>query len=298
MTTTDDPHGALLDDLVHRTGVVMLIGGPDTGKTSLARRLLRAAADAGRTAAYVDADVDQVTTGPPACVGLHWVRTPGDAEDLSRADALQFVGSTTPEGVVLQQVVATARLTNLARAEADLVVMDTTGTVSGVLGETLKYHKMELCHPETVVGLQRGAELEPLVGMLRRFFSADVEIAGVDPQVRPSSPEDRRAQRTKAFAAAFAEPLQRWRVRPTVFAPTLPAGLDLARLDHELVGIMDGEGNCLGLGALSHDDDGALRVITNAGEGMRGLRLGSLTIDLDTFEVRRVRLRDVMFGLD
>lgn len=295
--TTTDVHAALLDDLVHRRGVVMLVGAPDTGKTSFARRLLRAAADADRTAAYVDADVDQVTTGAPACVGLHWIRTPADAQDLTHADALQFVGSTSPEGVVLQQVVATARLVNLAREEADIVVLDTTGAISGVLGETLKYHKMELCHPDTVVGFQRGGELEPLLGMLRRFFSADVEVSAVDPAVRVSSPEDRRAQRSKGFARAFEEPLQRWRVRPTVFAPTLPAGLDLARLNGVMVGIMDGAGNCLGLGALEHDD-GALRVITNTGEGMRGLRLGSLTIDLDTFDVRRLRLREVMFGID
>ena len=37
--------------------------------------------------------------------------------------------------------------------------------------------------------------------------------------------------------------------------------------------------------------------ITNGGEEMRGLRLGSLRIDPDTFETNRVRLREVMFGL-
>jgi hypothetical protein len=31
---------------------------------------------------------------------------------------------------------------------------------------------------------------------------------------------------------------------------------------------------------------------------MRGLRLGSVSLDLDTFEVHRLRLRDLMFGLD
>jgi hypothetical protein len=31
---------------------------------------------------------------------------------------------------------------------------------------------------------------------------------------------------------------------------------------------------------------------------MRGLRLGSLTIDLSTWDVHRVRLNEVMFGLD
>ena len=287
----------MIDDLIRRRGVVMLIGGSDTGKTSFARRLLRAAVAAGRTAAYVDADVDKATTGPPACAALHWVRSMEEADDLRTADALQFVGSTKPDAVVLQHVVATAKLVDIARPEVDLVIMDTTGTISGVIGQTLKYHKMELCRPDAVVGLQRGAELEPMVGMLRRFFSADVEVAQIDPDVTTPSPEDRRAARTEAFTRAFADPLQRWRVRPTVFAPTLPAGLDLTRLDQVLVGVMDGEGHCLGLGVLEHEDE-VLRVLTNSGEGMRGLRLGSLRLDPETFEISRVRLRDVMFGLD
>lgn len=277
--------------------MILLIGGPDTGKSAFARRLLAAAADAGVSSAYVDADVDQSTTGPPTCAGLHWVRRPSDLADLGRVDALEFVGSITPDGVVLEQVVATAKLVEQARAEAHLVVVDTTGVISGVVGQTLKYHKMELCRPDIVVGLQRGGELEPLVGMLRRFFNAEVEMAAVDPDLRPSTPELRQAARCAGFAQAFAAPLQRWRVRPTVFAPTLPTGLDLARLDHILVGLMDGAGRCLGLGALEHEE-GILRVLTNFGEEMRGLRLGSLTIDLQTFEVHRVRLNELMFGLD
>jgi polynucleotide 5'-kinase involved in rRNA processing len=296
LTMAESIHDPLLDDLIRRRGVVMVVGAPDTGKSSLARRLVDAALQAGKTAAYVDADIDQTTIGPPACVGLKVIRGQEDLEEMSRPDALQFVGSISVEPVVLQQVAATATLVGLARDQADLVVLDTTGAISGVVGQTLKYHKMEVCRPEVVVALQRGAELEPLVGMLRRFFSADVEIVGVDPSLRSASPEDRRSHREKAFAAAFAEPLHRWRVRNTVFAPTLPAGLDVSRLDGVLVGLQDGRGACLGLGALTHDD-GTIRVVTNAGEGMRGLRLGSLRIDLDTFGVEPVRLRELMFGI-
>src|SRR5690606_8959901 len=73
-------------------------------------------------------------------------------------------------------------------------------------------------------------------------------------------------------------------------------GLDLARLDSLLVGIHDGNGHCLGLGRLEHED-GTLRVLTNVGEGMKGLRPGSLRIDLETFETKPVSLREVMFGV-
>lgn len=293
----EDIHAAVIDDVVRRGGVVMLMGAPDTGKTSLAKAILAEALTAGRSAAFVDADVGQTTVGPPACVGLKFVSARAHLAELERADAIRFVGSISPDGLVLPQVVATAALVDRARREAELVVVDTTGSVSGVVGQTLKYYKVESCRPDAVVALQRGGEMEPVVGMLNRFFDVKVTSIGIDPSVVPVSVEERRANRAKRFAAALAEPLARWRVRPTVFAPTLPAGLDLARLDRVLVGLHDGLGECRGLGVLASEGD-TLLVATNRGEDMQGLRLGSMKLDLGTFEVEQIRLREVMFGLE
>lgn len=277
--------------------VVMLLGALDTGKTTMARRIAERAVEEGRVVGMVDADVDNSTIGPPTCVGLRMVRDLSDLDDMWSADALHFVGTLSPSRLVLQQVIATASMVERAKeAGADLVIVDTTATVSGVAGETLKYHKMELCRPERVVALQRGSEMEPIVGMLNRFFSVEVEVLPAEPEVMVRSPDERAARRAEGLAAAFAGPLERWRVRPTVFAPTLPAGLDLERLDQLLVGVHDGAGHCLGLGRLEYEE-GAVRVLTNVGEGMKGLRLGSVRIDLDSFETRPVSLREVMFGI-
>lgn len=274
----------------------MLIGAPDTGKSTLAREILRETAKRGKVTALVDADVGQSTVGPPGCVGLKWVRTLADLESISEADALRFVGSTNPSRLVLQMVLATAALVEQAMATADLVLIDTTGTVSGVVGQTLKYHKVETCHPGLIVGLQRGAELEPIIGMLQRFFSVDVITADVHPDLIPVSPEVRSEVRGTQLRKALADPLEAWRIRPTVFAPTLPTGLDLDRLAGMVVGVQDGVGACLGLGVLDYTD-GVLRVLTNHGEGMQGLRLGSMRIDLESYETKPVNLRELMFGL-
>jgi polynucleotide 5'-kinase involved in rRNA processing len=290
-------HAQLAGGVAESGGVVMLVGAPDTGKTTLAHQIMSKGVEAGRSIAYVDADVGQSTVGPPTCVGLKWVNSAEDLGDLATADELRFVGSTSPERLVLQQVLATATLVDIGRRSADLVVIDTTGTVSGVVGQTLKYHKMELCRPELVVALQHGAEMEPITGMLRRFFAARVETLPVHPDVVPVSPDARSERRSEGFAKAFADPLERWRVRPTVFAPTISAGLDFARLHDMLVGVQDGEGRCLGLGTLEYEE-GVLRVITNCGEGMKGLRLGSIVVDLENHRIHRVNLREVMFGLD
>jgi polynucleotide 5'-hydroxyl-kinase GRC3/NOL9 len=246
--------------------------------------------------AIVDADVGNSTIGPPACVGLKVLRELSDLDHLGTPDRLHFVGTITPARLVLQQVVATAAMVDQARQVADLVILDTTAVVSGVAGETLKYHKAELCRPDKVIALQRGGEMEPVVGMLRRFLGLDVTVTPADPNVMPLSPDERAQKRTDAFAKALAPPLDRWKVRPTVFAPTLPMGLNLGRLDHVLVGVQDEGGGCLGLGILSNEEDG-LRVMTNTGEGMKGLRLGSMKLDPDTLEGSVISLREVMFGI-
>lgn len=275
---------------------VMFVGGMDTGKTTLALECARAGVAAGRSVGFVDADISNGRVGPPACVGYKLLRSERDFDELATADRLHFVGAISPNRLVLQQVIATAALATAASREADLVIIDTSSVVSGVTGETLKYHKAELVRPDMVVALQRGAEMEPVLGMLKRFFSVDVTSLPVDADLMPSGPDQRAEQRLASFGVAFAPALSRWRVRSTVFAPTLPPALEQSRLHGMLVGVQDGNGGCLGLGRLEYDD-AALRVSTNAGEGMQGLRIGSLSIDPETFLVTPVNLRNLMFGV-
>ena len=275
----------------------MLIGSHNTGKTTLARAVLQAGLDTGKTCAYVDADIGESTVGPPTCTGLKWIKSKADFNDLATADELRFVGATDSSRLVLQMVIATSALVEVARRSADLVVIDTTGTISGVIGETLKYHKVELTHPDTVIAIQRGSEMEPIIGMLRRFFSAEVVATPVHAAIVPSSPDERKAARVDHFQNALLPPLESWRVRPTVFSPTLPTGLNLSRLQNVLVGVQDSKGRCLGLGLLTLED-GALKVLTNVGAGMTGLRLGSVRLDPVSFTSSPVNLREIMFGLE
>lgn len=292
----DGPHASLRERVVGEHGVIMLIGATDTGKTTLARQLARDALASGRSVAFVDADVAAATVGPPACVGLKHLESSRDLTNLHHADELRFVGSVHPQGVVLPHVVATAALVEQARRDADFVVLDTTGVVAGVVGQTLKYHLMELCVPAVVIAMQRGTEMDPIIGMLKRFLGARVAKAEPAPDHVSLSPIERSEQRSKAFADALPNPLQRWRIQHSVFAPTLPEGFDVKKLEGMLVGIQDGNGHCMGLGVVDHVD-GALGVATRHGEAMRGLRLGSMRIDLATYATTGVRLRQLFFGI-
>ncbi len=289
-------YAALRERLADVTGVVMLMGATETGKTTLAKLLVLDAIDAGRTVAFVDGDVASTVAGPPTCVGLKCVASAADLEAGAPPSEMRFVGSTSPQGVVLPHVVAVASLVDIARTNADLIILDTSSVVGGVVGQTLKYHLWEITQPTLGVALQRGEELEPIIGMLRRFLSA--KIATVEPpsDAPPPSPTERHARQAAAFRAALAPPLARWRVQTTVFAPTLPEEFDLDRLDGMLVGVQDDQGRCLGLGVVE-SVEGVLRVATHHGEAMRGLRLGSLRVDLQTFDTQRVRLRQLILGI-
>jgi polynucleotide 5'-hydroxyl-kinase GRC3/NOL9 len=286
----------MFDRVRDLTGVVMVIGDAETGKTHLAKELMVNILASGRTVGFVDGDVGASTVGPAACVGLRMLSTPDDIATLGEPDELRFVGSVEPNGVVLPHVVAVSSLVDIATAAADVVILDTTNVVTGVVGQTLKYHIAELTKPSLVVAIRRGSELEPVVGMLRRFLS--IRVAEIEPPdtLVPLGPLGRQEARADAFRRDLGEDPPRWRVQTTVFAPTLPDGFDVSRLDRMLVGVQDEHGRCMGLGVLEHAE-GTVRVATRHGDEMRGLRLGSMRIDLETFGTSRVRLREVIFGV-
>jgi polynucleotide 5'-hydroxyl-kinase GRC3/NOL9 len=301
-------HSEAIDKIAARPGRVFVVGGVDSGKTTFTRTLARAGVAAGHVVAIVDADLGQSTIGPPGTVGLKIVRT---AEDLGTDayDALAFVGAMSPRSHFLPLVTGTAKLVMRAiEMGARLTIVDTSGLIDGVAGQRLKLTKAELCRPHHVVSLAHGGELEPVNGVLEKFLSLDVVALPVHPQIRVRSVDERAADRETRLAAFLGgvpsvtegppEPRQvfRWRVKPTVFMPSLPPIFELHELDGLLVGVDNGQGDCLGLGILEYRED-ALRLLTPVSEGVRALRLGSVRVTQDGKITERVDLRH-MLGTD
>ncbi|HYO61418.1 MAG TPA: Clp1/GlmU family protein [Actinomycetota bacterium] len=285
--------------LLAAPGVVFLLGGIDTGKTTFGIELARRAAAAGIPAAIEDADVVQSTIGPPTTVGLKQVRGEDDLtrEGLRAADKLGFVGSLAPKGHLLPLVTNAAKLVLRAKeAGARLVVVDTTSLVSGIYGQSLKFFKMDLIAPDFTVAFERGGELEPLVGIAQRFVPGEVIEIEVSDDARIRTVDERITFREEQFASYFAVGTSRWRVKPTVFMPTLPPEFDVALLDGLVVGMEDGRGSCVGIGVLEHDaTEDLLRMVSPVTEGVRGLRLGSVRIDTSGQSRGPVDLRQ-LFG--
>lgn len=289
----------LIEKILASRGTVALLGGVDTGKTSFGLSLAETARAEGISVGYVDADVGQSTIGPPTCVGLKLCSRLErvDAESVRQADELGFVGSYSPEGHLLPLVAGTARLVGYARkAGCELVIVDTSPLVSGVYAEILKYHKLDVIRPDAVVGFQRGEELDPILGVLARFFAMEVTALKVEGGIVERSAEERLLERERNFAAYFAPPLYRWRVKPTVFMPTIAPGAELRRLDGILVGLEDGAGRCRGIGLLEYEEEGSvLRMVSSVREGAKGLRLGSVRLTIEGRTLGRIAAQE-LFG--
>lgn len=193
-----------ISGILARPGVVMLVGAVDTGKTTFCLQLCRAAVEAGIRAAVVDADVGQSEIGAPGTIGMALMD--GDIESLSRLKPkrLYFVGSTSPAAHVPECVVGASKMTSAALEQnAELVVVDTTGLVSGTLGRRLKTHKIDLVRPAHLVAVQRRREIEHLLSPFRTVETIEIRRVPTSSEVKRKPPEMRAARRKLNFHRHF-----------------------------------------------------------------------------------------------
>ncbi len=185
-------------------GVVMILGGPDSGKSTLCRYVLGQAQAAGKPAALVDGDLGQSHLGPPATLGLNLY--PPHAPDDSGLfpDALYFIGQTSPPGKMLELVVGLRRLAESSRSRGcQCIIVNTSGFIGGPSALRLKLAKAETLEPSLCIGLQRHKELEPLLAPLRQYCPKVITLP-VSSQAQPKLYPQRHLYRQERFAAYFA----------------------------------------------------------------------------------------------
>ncbi|WP_447980483.1 Clp1/GlmU family protein [Candidatus Nitrospira bockiana] len=295
----------VISAIVESPGIVCVLGGPDSGKTTWVRNAARSLSRQGcLPLALLDADIGQASLGPPAAVALRLLVEHGDNrwgdEDL-RYDALSFIGSVSPMGHALQMVAATKRLADRAqRAGAAAVLVDTTGLVTPGFGFQIKLRKIELMAPSHLVAFQRDAELEPLLSVVGMRAGVQVHRLKIAERVRRRSGAERSAYRARRVAAYFAgsrtlslSAADVLIVASPVRRPPLDGcGADLipalALRGEDVVGLLAGLNNAddhtLGLGWLEgvSEDGGIVYVRTPVPDasGVRILQLGSLRLDV------------------
>jgi polynucleotide 5'-hydroxyl-kinase GRC3/NOL9 len=269
-------------ELAHLRGTLMVIGAPDTGKSTFAQYLYRQLCAESCCVAYLDGDPGQSTLGPPATMSLA-IGTSGDAAFPPQGRTWRsFVGAVTPRGHMLPVLVGAARLVQAAQAYgADTFIYDTSGLVSPTEGGlNLKLSKIDLLRPSVVFAIQREQELEPLLTPLRHRRVRVVDLRP-SPSIQPRNTLTRQAYRAWQFARYFcaARPLTvDWERLAVVPSPGF--------VFHRLAALEDADGFTLGLGIVQVADwrKKQVELLTPKSlDGVNTLRLGDLTLDPQTF---------------
>jgi polynucleotide 5'-hydroxyl-kinase GRC3/NOL9 len=257
---TDVPAAALAAAAAAR--VTMVIGGNDTGKTTLVTRLASELARRGSMVGVVDADLGQSEIGPPTTIGLGRIRAP--IERLAQAEvmALHFIGVTSPARCVHETAEATARLaTHALRSGCDRLVVDTCGLVEGDVGRALKRIKLERVAPDLVIALQRDHECEPILEICAAAGRpAILRLPAAATTPRSMNARRRHRERMLAEHLSGAEPkvfdLTQFDLR---VAPGV-RGLAVVDLSDVLVGLDGRDGWTLGVGRLRAVDVARARL--------------------------------------
>lgn len=192
---------------IHREkGIALILGGSDTGKSTLAHLLVVQLCRMGNVVALVDGDIGQSVLGLPTTIGLALFDSAPKQLDNIQLIASYFVGSITPRGHMLEVLVGIKRIADRAsQLDPGIIVIDTTGFVTGETAWELKFQKVDLLKPAHLIGLQRRREIE---GLLKPHqFRPDMAIhrLKIPDKIRMKSPEQRRSNRSRKFAAYFQE---------------------------------------------------------------------------------------------
>lgn len=275
-------------------GTVLVVGGPGTGKTALARYLVGQLDRVLPRVGLVDCDAGRPAIGVPGCLGLA-LTGPWEAPA-----ALWFVGGTSPADHPLPAVVGAARLAERARdAGAEVVVLDTPGRVDDAAGRALIYHLAQATGAELVVAIEHGEELTPLLAAIAAEGRRIHRLAA-SPAARPRSEDETVERRGDRLRAHLHDTSTRmfgagrlvldWAAHLPAEETAAPApavngnggGSPHSPAPGTVVGLLDRGGFCLGLGRVEEIHADRVAVATRvASPDVASLRVGGFRIDVD-----------------
>jgi polynucleotide 5'-hydroxyl-kinase GRC3/NOL9 len=193
----------VLDVIRKEKGTVILLGATDAGKTTLAKFLIAQLSTRKIKVAFVDADIGQSYIGPPTTIGLVLFESPPDLENIQPREIF-FIGATTPEENLPLHLRGVRRMVDKAITYGpEVVLVDTTGLVSGEVGIELKIRKINLLAPCSILVLQRFEELEDILALIKGNPLLKIHRLPVSEEAQSRSKEVRRLYRTRKYQEYF-----------------------------------------------------------------------------------------------
>jgi polynucleotide 5'-hydroxyl-kinase GRC3/NOL9 len=261
-------------------GICLILGGVDTGKTTLAAALARRMAQS-RPVGIVDADIGQSHIGPPTTVG--WAVLDDPQVDFSQltAKGISFVGDVTPERHLLQLTAGIVQGVQQVSKVAKSVLIDTPGFIRGPAAAALWWTVQRILRPELIVVVQQYDELgDILLGWASREYPLEHVKA---PEIPTKSWETRRRYRQEEFDRYFRNS-QRYDINLADVAIQTSGRLSGDRLIGRLAGLRDAKGIDAAIGIIDDwQDDKGIAVVRAPQidiQQVRCLVIGDATVDI------------------
>jgi polynucleotide 5'-hydroxyl-kinase GRC3/NOL9 len=186
----------------NRNRLIMVMGGSDTGKTTMVECLADLFAkktDVG----IVDLDMGQSHIGLPTTIA--WGRVGKKFQNWSdiAVEDFYFTGTLSPVGNLLPSVVGAKLITNRALSMCHKALVDTTGLISDPFGRVLKQYKIELLSPDIIIALEKSGELDHILMSYRNIKSPRILRIHVPPRVKSKSAIRRSRYRLERFKTHF-----------------------------------------------------------------------------------------------
>jgi polynucleotide 5'-hydroxyl-kinase GRC3/NOL9 len=155
----------LLEKLKQQRGTAILIGATDSGKSTLTKYLVEKLLRENIKVSVVDADIGQSTLGLPGTISMRVFSNEKDIENF-RFERMFFVGSTNPAKRISMVIDGSKRMVDFCREKSEIIIVDTTGLISGEIGRALKIGKIRAIKPEHIIAVRRNDELEHILNLI------------------------------------------------------------------------------------------------------------------------------------
>jgi len=238
-------------------GIVVVLGGADTGKTTLCTFLSNYLLSEDRQVAVVDADIGQTDLGPPTTMAAGEVRT--KVTNLSQIKPSQrlFIGLTSPGYAKGKVVRSIKRLVGYHTKPGITVIVNTDGWVSGSEAALYKLRMLDELHPDITLGVGDG----DISSILETGNRATLLVGSPD-TIKERTRIDRRELRSLGYQKyLYGASLRTFRMNGVKLRHCMATeGMNLGRVSRSsldnlkdtIVGFLDADDLLLEIGVLKH----------------------------------------------
>ncbi|MHC4572296.1 MAG: Clp1/GlmU family protein [Planctomycetota bacterium] len=267
-----------------KTGICLILGAADTGKTTLAAALAKCATSS-EPVGIIDADIGQSHIGPPTTVGWAVVENSQipfiEFSDLP-IGGISFVGDVTPARHLLQLTAAITQCVQQVSKAAELMIIDTPGFIRGPAATALWWTVQRILQPKLILAVTRNDELNGICAGLRSL-DLKLELIKSPQRIPTKSPPDRRNYRQNQFSKYFRDSCL-YNISLSNMAVQTSWNLSREIFVNRLVALRDGKGIDVAIGVITDWQESDNIVIVRSPQfdiqQIRCLVIGDVTIEI------------------